>query len=428
MFNSVTVLLQRFATDFLGFAAVSWAGVFLVSKLFDAVTDPLMGTISDRTRSRWGRRRPWLLAGAVVSVISFYSLFNAPSVEESNSALLVMLVLLLVYSVGYTLFNVPYMAMLPEMTDDYHERARLVSFRVYGVSCGTIIGLAMGPAIVHSFGGGREGHIVMAAIFSVLVLMCMTLCFFMTRDAQRIERPLQINVRRLESIKLLWSNKPFVRVITLKLLQLTSVAMNQTMLVYFVVHVLNRDYEFLWVYGLIAASSTMIGPWLCLRLLPHFDKPTLYIGAALIHVVFMVSWLLSGPQESAILVILRGSILGMTAGAMIMAAQAMLPDTISYETFTTGLHREGVYSGIFTTAEKLAFALGGSVAALVLGATGYVSSTVGVVAQPEMAIQAIYWCVGVLPALLALMSCLCLVGYDLSEEKLQMLRVQASAK
>ncbi len=426
MFNSITILLQRFATDYLGIAAVSWAGIFLLTKLYDAVTDPLMGMISDRTRSPLGRRRVYLPLGMVISVIAFYALFHAPAVTESSHALLVMLALLLLFSTGYTIFNVPYMSMLPEMTEGYRERARLVSFRIYGVGLGTVVGLALGPALVAYFGGGRDGHLIMAAIFSALVFLSMTACFFMTADAKQSAPSVENKIGWVESWSLLWQNKPFMRIIGLKLTQLCSVAMNQTMLIYFVVYVLEKDYQFLWVYGLIAASSTMLGPYICLRLLHRFDKRSLYLIAALIHTLFMVSWLLVDANEPVSLIIIRGAVLGMTAGAMIMTAQAMLPDTISYETLTTGLNREGVYSGLYTTTEKLAFALGGSVSALILGMAGYVSSTTGGAVQPESAVQAIYLCVGVLPAMLALASCLFLIGYDLTEEKLNALRLAHS--
>jgi len=109
---------------------------------------------------------------------------------------------------------------------------------------------------------------------------------------------------------------------------------------------------------------------------------------------------------------------------MIMMGQAMLPDAISYETLKTGLHREGIYSGLYTTAEKMAFATGGGLSAFILGAAGYISSTSGSVEQPSSAINAIYFCVGVLPAILATLSCVFLIGYELSEQRLQQMRDQ----
>lgn len=425
MFNSITILMQAYATDFLGIAAVTWGYLYLGSKIYDAVTDPLMGAISDNTNSSMGRRRPYLFVGALISVLAFYALFHSPSTEESGAAVLLMLGCLLLYSTGYTIFNVPYIAMLSEMTDNYKERARLVSFRVYAIGLGTMIGLALGPWLVGYLGGGREGHQMMSLIYALIILTAMLSCFVLTKDAPQTHAAANVPaISFSQSLALIWSNKPFMRIIGLKITQLASVAVNQTLLVYFVVHVLQKDYQFLGIYGLVAALCTMLGPWLCLRMMQRFDKRSLYLIAGVIHAIGMLTWLASGPNEPDLLIIFRGAVLGLTAGAMIMMGQAMLPDAISYETLKTGLHREGIYSGIYTTAEKLAFAGGGALTAFILGATGYVSSTTGAAVQPASAIQAIYFCAAVLPAILAAISCLFLIGYDLSESRLNELRNQ----
>ena len=117
--------------------------------------------------------------------------------------------------------------------------------------------------------------------------------------------------------------------------------------------------------------------------------------------------------------LLRGALLGLSGGAMLMMGQAMLPDTIGYDHARSGLNREGVFAGIYTTAEKLAFAFGGALAAFILGFMGYQSSTTGYAAQPDSAITAIYLCMGVLPAVMALLSCLFLLPYDLDERKIR---------
>jgi GPH family glycoside/pentoside/hexuronide:cation symporter len=428
MFNTITILMQRFATDFLGVAAVTWGYIYLGSKIYDAVTDPIMGAISDRTNTRFGRRRPYLLLGAVISVMAFYLLFHSPSLEENPQTVMLLLACLLLYSTGYTVFNVPYIAMLTEMTDDYRERARLASFRVYAIGLGTVVGLSLAPVLVGTLGGDRAAHESMARIYSVLILAAFLCSFVMTKGAKQNSSLTDPPLSFLKSLKMVWSNKPFMQIIGLKITQLSSVALNQTLLVYFVVHVLAKDYRFLGMYGAIAALFTMLGPFISLRLLKQFDKKTIYIVAAMVHALLMLSWLVSGPTESEVIIVLRGALLGFTAGSMIMMGQAMLPDAISYESLKTGLHREGVYSGFYTTSEKLAFALGGGLSAFILGSAGYISSTSGEVEQPASAIEAIYFCVGVLPAILAALSCVFLYRYPLTEAYLKGMRHQQLMK
>ena len=182
MFNTVNILLQRFVTDYLGIAAATWGAVYLATKLYDAVTDPVMGIVSDRTRSPWGRRRPYLLVGGIICALAFYGLFHAPSVTDSNHVVLILVGLMILYSTGYTIFNVPYMAMPAEMTDDYHERSFLVSFRVYAIGLGTIAGIAVAPYLIKQFGGGREGHQTLALVYSFVIATATLVCFLSTRN------------------------------------------------------------------------------------------------------------------------------------------------------------------------------------------------------------------------------------------------------
>ena len=156
MFSATGVLLLRYLVDYVGIGA-ALAGVLIsVAKFYDAATDTLFGIASDRTRSRWGRRRPYLLLGGVVSAVSFVMLFNLQG--AAGPALLPWLVLLvlLLNATGYALFNVPYLAMPGEMTRDYHERTRLMSFRVAAVAVGQLVATFVGPLLIQRFGGDGE--------------------------------------------------------------------------------------------------------------------------------------------------------------------------------------------------------------------------------------------------------------------------------
>ena len=135
MLNAVTTYYPVLMTTVLGQSPQLAGLLMMLSKLYDAVMDIVIGSLSDRTRSRWGRRRPYLLAGAFVSAASFLLIFSPP--DLGNRALVAyMMGALVVYSTGYALFNVPYVAMASEMTSDFHERTRLWSFRTFFVSIG----------------------------------------------------------------------------------------------------------------------------------------------------------------------------------------------------------------------------------------------------------------------------------------------------
>ncbi|MBT4741549.1 MAG: MFS transporter, partial [Rhodospirillaceae bacterium] len=120
-------LVLRYMIDYLGVAAVTAALLFAVSKFYDAFTDPVMGVISDRTRSRWGRRRPYLLAGSVLCAVTFVLLFSVPVFESQNAVILYMGALLILFATAYTLFNVAHLAMPVEMTANHQERSQMFS-------------------------------------------------------------------------------------------------------------------------------------------------------------------------------------------------------------------------------------------------------------------------------------------------------------
>jgi len=151
MFNAVSLLLLTFLIEFVGIPAVTAGALILVSKIYDAVTDPLMGILSDRTKSRWGRRRPYLMLGGLLAGLSFIMIFTVPTFENQNTTLIYVFVALLLNATAYTVFNVPYLTMPAEMTDSYHERTSLMSFRVSAIAGGQLLSSVIGPVIIAEF-------------------------------------------------------------------------------------------------------------------------------------------------------------------------------------------------------------------------------------------------------------------------------------
>ena len=182
--NTMGGVFPPFMTTFLGIGAGAAATLLLVSKLYDMVTDPLMGVISDRTTTRWGRRRPFLMLGGAISAIGLALVFNPPAI--ANQAWLIAYVLgaLLVTYTGYTVFNIPYMAMPAEMTRSYHERTTLMSHRVVFLNIGALIAVSA-FAIVEWLGNDRAAHGTMGLAFAMLIFLGCAYCFFGTASARQ---------------------------------------------------------------------------------------------------------------------------------------------------------------------------------------------------------------------------------------------------
>ena len=185
MLNTVTVFFPVLMTTVLGQSA-ALAGILLtVSKIYDAISDIVIGVASDHTVSRMGRRRPYLLAGAFISALSFMMIFMPPSLDGGWFAVY-MGTALIVYSTGYSLFAVPYVAMAGEMTDGYHERTRLLSYRTFFIAIGQLVAAGGMAAIVRIAGGGSFGYAIMGAAAASIILTTMILSFAGTAKARRV--------------------------------------------------------------------------------------------------------------------------------------------------------------------------------------------------------------------------------------------------
>ena len=146
LLNTQTAMLMVYLISAVGIAPAVAGSLVFVSKIYDGITDPVMGIISDRTNSRWGRRRPYLLVGGVLAALSVIGLFSVHTVTFVPTQVWV-LVMLLVAATAYTVFNVPYMSMPAEMVQDPYERSKLMSFRVAWIAVGTFVGIALAPRL-----------------------------------------------------------------------------------------------------------------------------------------------------------------------------------------------------------------------------------------------------------------------------------------
>lgn len=171
LLNSFAALQLFYLTNVLGIAIATASLVLFSAKIWDWIANPLMGWISDRTQTRWGRRRPYLLLGGLVAGGAFIVFFTSALTPVSQSLVLVTLSLALV-GTGYTIFNVPYMAMPSELVDDYKERTKMISWRVFFIGIGTMIGVST-QRIAELLGDGAEGYAHMATYIGAAILVFM---------------------------------------------------------------------------------------------------------------------------------------------------------------------------------------------------------------------------------------------------------------
>ncbi|MEO8224717.1 MAG: MFS transporter [Gammaproteobacteria bacterium] len=368
--NGIAFLALFYLSKVLGLAPALAGSLILGAKIYDIVTDPLVGWLSDRTQSRWGRRRPWLLAGAFVSAAAFVLLFNPP-VQAGAGQLATVLGGLLLYATGYTLFGIPYLAMPAEMTVDYHERSRLMAIRTVCLTLGILAGGALAPALIARFGGGAAGYARMSWVIGAVVLASMLTAFAGTRRARATGPGTRAAVVAGDSAgtwRSALGNRPFVALIAAKFCHLVGVAVSMSSLIFLVTTVLGRAESAMGGFVLASAAGSILSMPLWLRVSRRAGKRSTYLLAAAGYLPVLLSWLLAVPAEAMGLFLGRGFLTGLATGGLTLAAQAMLPDTIEHDFRRTGLRREAAFSAVYSVAEKLASAAGPFLLGLVLSA------------------------------------------------------------
>jgi GPH family glycoside/pentoside/hexuronide:cation symporter len=439
LFNTTGMLLLRYLTDYVGLAAGLAGLLIAISKVYDAVTDPLMGWVSDNTRSRLGRRRPWLLVGTLLCGLALVALFNVPSALSGTLLVAWVVGVLLFYATAYTVFTVPYLAMPAEMTTDYHERSRLIAFRVAFIGAAQLVAGYAAPMLILAFGDGRRGHSLMSLVLAAALVACGLACFLMTGAARAtvatapagappatgpaLAPAAAARVGFGEQLRAVAGNRPFLILILSKLALLLAIAIFGATFAYFVVHVLKATYALLGTFTVVSTVTMFASLPLWLRLIKRTDKRRTFMLAALAYALLSLSWLLSGQQEATIWVLARAGGMGVLGCGTLLAGQALLPDAIEYDYLRHGARREALFAGFYSMAEKLASAIGLALTGGFLGAMGYLSSTGGaLVRQPDSALLGISLAVGLVPAAMLTASCVLIWFYDLTEQRLIALR------
>lgn len=428
--NSTSVLLLFFMTNLLGIRPSVGGALLFIAKLIDIVSNPIIGMLSDRTQTRIGRRRPYLLGGGVMMFVAFILLFTVP--EFSSQWLLTgyLLLLMVFLSLAYATFTVPYLAVAAEATRTYDERTSIMAYRVVFILLGTLVGTAIAPAIATPSGvGTRESFASMALVLGAVILIASLLCFWGTRKATFYNPDAQ-TLGFLSQFGIAWRNRPFVILATAKLLQLCGVASVITCALYLTRYVLDiSGLQVALFFLAMTISSALVVPvwwWMARRA----GKKSAYITAVLIYALTGLTWLVAGPVESSFdmaLVYARAVLLGVGSGGLILLGVSMLPDTIEYDRLKSGARREGVFTGLWSAVEKGATAVGGLIIGLILDLMGFIKSTGDVVAQPETAISGIIIGSAVVPAVFMLASLPLLFRYPLSQESLEQLEVETAA-
>jgi GPH family glycoside/pentoside/hexuronide:cation symporter len=409
--TTTSFLLLFFMTSILGLAPALAGGLLFGAKLFDAVIAPALGRFSDGFASKWGRRRPFLFAGALACGLALLALFNPP-VPDGPGLIAWLVAGLLLLAAGYTLFNVPYLAMPAEMTASPRERTALMSWRILFVSIGgALVGYA--PKLAEALGGGARGFSATGAALGGITAAAMLVAFVASARAKGSPPP---TGPQESALRVIAANQPFLMLLAAKVLQLVGLAAMQASVLFLLVQVLKLDALLVGNYTLATTIAMIASMPLWVRLGRRFAKRDLFIAGVLLYALVKLSWLIAVPGEPVWAVMARAVAGGIFTGGVLLMGQSILPDAIAWDCERSGVRREGVYAGAYSFVEKASMALGPLLIGLILSSAGFDPQAARAgVEQGAGAIRGVYLGAAVLPALLYGLSAIPLAFYSLRE-------------
>lgn len=420
LLNTVTTYFPALMSTVLG-QTPALAGLLLTfSKLYDIVVDLVVGDRIDRVAARMRRRRRYMLVGAGISAVSFFLLFSPP-VTNGPWLVIGIAAILMLYSTGYSLFTVPYIAIAPDIARSYDGRTKLMSFRTFFGAVGQMVALAGAAALVKLGDGGAEGYRIMGAVLALAILFAQIAAYIGTAgvaDDPNQRAPQHHGI--VESARQIWRNKPAMLLVAAKTLQYVSLACNISTGLLFKLNVLKIGYE--GQIQLSVAQNLAMG--LCMPLWlaagRRYGKRNCYLAAIALYGLTMLSWLAADSSITDAGLIVRGVLQGIGAGGMILMSLAMLPDVMEHDFTLNNTRRDGIYSSIYAIIEKAGFAIGAAVMGVYLSYAGYAATTKGkLVEQSDSAVTALYAGNAVIPALLLAASFVIMCFYSLDRAKVE---------
>ncbi|MEU8376922.1 MFS transporter [Micromonospora sp. NPDC048894] len=371
------LLLLPYLTDTLGVAAGLAALLVLLPKAWDVLVNPVAGRISDRTRSRWGPRRPWLLGAGIALAVLFAAIFAAPfGVGPAAGAYVA--VAFLATATAFAFFQVPYVAMPAELTDDAAERTRLMGWRVAVLALAILISGAVAPMVVTAGGEGVAGHRWMGVFVAALIALGALGAFLGTRSAATGTVTATEPTLRAQ-LAVVAADRPFRALLLCFVIQSAGVATILAGVSYFAAQILRDP-----TTGPTVLFACFVGPALLVmplwtRLGTRLGKKTALVAASLLLAAGAAT-LVAAPVLPAAAVYAVVALLGVGYAGQQVFALALLPDCVAASTARTGRRQAGVFTGLWTAGETFGLALGPGLYGLVLAFSGYVSSATGTAA------------------------------------------------
>jgi GPH family glycoside/pentoside/hexuronide:cation symporter len=423
-----------FLTDVVRLNPILASFAALIGVIWDAINDPLVGMLSDRVHTRWGRRRPFLLFFSIPFALGFVFLWWTPPFDSQVARMVVVTFAYMLSDTFQTLLTVPFFALTPEITPDYDERTTLTGYRMFFNLLASLATAVAAPMIVDmAVKAGytqQQGYLANAALFGGLAAIPFLLIFFVVRERYHHDASALTQVPLPETLKTAWSNIPFRFATAIYMLNWITFDLVALILPYFLVYWLAQGNLLASVsiagmelpiesavLGLLILTAVLAVPlWLFLS--KRLNKRDAYIiGLSFWAFVQLLIFALQPGQISLVLVLAVLAGIGVSTAHVL--PDAIFPDVIEWDELRTRRRQEGIYYGVKNFVRKLTGAISIFLALQVLGWFGYVNPPPGAVqfSQPASALTAIRWMTGPVGAALLLTAIATAWFYPLTRQR-----------
>lgn len=427
--NILSFFFLFFLTNIAGLSASKAGTVMLISKAWDAINDPLIGWLSDHTRSPWGRRYPWIVCGAVPLGLFFMLLWIVPRFSQdvtlNQQALFGYYgVVGVLFYAAFTSVVLPLSALAPELTKDYHERTSLISFKSAFSVGGAIFALVLAQVIFSLVEHPSQKYLVLGivcatcAVVSVYASVLGTHRVVLNQQAtETVNAPVHPSLPLRSQIGYIFTNRPFLCVMGIYLFSWLGVQITAAILPYFVINWMGLpDHHFTQVAIAVQGTALMmmfIWSFVSKRV---GKKAVYFIGMPLLIMAEAGLFFLQPGQVGLLygLAVLAG--FGIATAYLI--PWSMLPDVVDLDQLNSGQRREGIFYGFMVLFQKMGFAIALFLVGKILDWAGFISSVAGEPnpVQPESALFAIRMIIGLLPTLILICGLVCSYFYPITRE------------
>jgi glycoside/pentoside/hexuronide:cation symporter, GPH family len=404
--NILVFFLLFFLTSVAGLNPTLAGSVLLISKVWDAINDPMIGWLSDRTRSPLGKRYPWMLAGAIPLAICFFLQWFVPAIANQWVLFAYYAGIALLFDVAFTAVAVPYSSLAAELTQGYDERTSLVSFKAAFSIGASIFSLALAQVIFAKVANPSQRYLILGGVCGTIAMFAVYLCVWGTHKRHKLvqtQRTRNVNPPSLpirQQLKIALSNFPFLCVICIYLCSWLGLQVTAAILPYFVINWMRLPDSHFTQTALAVQGTALAMMFFWSPVGQRLGKRAIYWMGIPLTICALVGLCFLQPGQVSLMYVLA-VMAGFGLSTAYLVPWSMLPDVVDLDELNTGQRREGIFYGLVVQLQKIALAIALFLVGKILDWSGFIPTSSGqsIPSQPDSALWAIRLLIGPLPAL-----------------------------